>query len=67
MLIVDPSLVPLLIWIGAFGLRFGLRQFLPHAGPTALAAGDGFLAFAVASVVASRYVILTRFKALHAL
>jgi hypothetical protein len=65
-LIVEPSVVTLLIWVGALGLRFGLRHLFGGAGATALAAGDGLLVFAVASVVASRYVVYTKFKALHA-
>ena len=65
-LLVEPSLLPLLIWLAAFGLRFAIRTFVPQAGPSALAASDAFLAFAVASVIAARYVIAEKFKALHA-
>ena len=65
-LLVEPSLIPFLIWLLAFGLRFAIRTFLPRAGPGTMAASDGFLAFAVASVIAARYVIAEKFKALHA-
>lgn len=65
-LMVEPSIIPLLIWLAAFGLRFAIRAFVPNAGPGALAASDGFLAFAVASVIAARYVIAQKFQELHA-
>jgi hypothetical protein len=66
-LVVQPSVAPLLIWLVAFGGRFALRAFLPKAGPDALAASDGLLAFAVASIIGSRYVIAQKFRELHAL
>ncbi len=66
-LVVQPSIAPLLIWMVAFGGRFALRAFLPTAGPDALAASDGLLAFAVASIIGSRYVIAQKFRDLHAL
>jgi len=61
-LIVEPSVIPLAIWFIAFAGRAVLRIALPHAGPTALAASDGFLAFAVGSLVGARLVIAERFK-----
>ena len=66
-LVVQPSIAPLLIWLVAFGGRFALRAFLPQAGPDAIAASDGLLAFAVASIVGARYVIAQKFRELHAL
>jgi hypothetical protein len=66
-LVVQPSIAPLLIWLVAFGGRFALRAFLPTAGPDAVAASDGLLAFAVASIIGSRYVIAQKFRELHAL
>lgn len=65
-LLVAPSVVPLIIWLVAYGARFALRAFLPEAGVTAQAASDGLLTFAVASVVASRYVIAQKFRELQA-
>jgi hypothetical protein len=65
-LIVEPSVLTLILWVVAFGARAGLHYFFGGAGTVALAVGDGLLAFAVASVVASRYVVYTKFKALHA-
>lgn len=64
-LIVEPSVIPLAIWFVAFAGRAILRLFLPHAGPAALAASDGFLAFAVASLIGARLVIAQRFKELQ--
>lgn len=61
-LIVEPSIIPLAIWFVAFAGRATLRIFLPHAGPQALAASDGFLAFAVASLVGARLVIAQKFR-----
>ena len=65
-LLVAPSVVPLIVWLVAYGARFALRAFLPEAGVTADAASDGLLAFAVASVVAARYVIAQKFRQLQA-
>ncbi|MGH7660897.1 MAG: hypothetical protein ACRENA_08295 [Vulcanimicrobiaceae bacterium] len=61
-LVVEPSFIPLAIWFVAFAGRAALRIFLPHAGPVALAASDGFLAFAVAMLIGARLVIAQRFK-----
>ncbi|HTV74034.1 MAG TPA: hypothetical protein VME66_10045 [Candidatus Acidoferrales bacterium] len=65
-LLVEPSVVTLLVWLAAFGLRFGLRFAFGGAASIAPVLGDAFLSFAVASLVAARYVIYTKFKALHA-
>lgn len=65
-LLVQPSVLPVLIWFAAFAVRFLIRALFPNVGPTGLALSDGFLAFALASVVAARYMIAEKFKALHA-
>lgn len=65
-LVVQPSVIPLLIWLIAFVARFGIRFFLPKAGPVAMEASDGFLAFAVGSVIGARYIIAQKFRELHA-
>ena len=65
-LVVEPSIVPLAIWFVAFAARFAIRFFLPKAGPTALEASDGLLAFAAGSVIGARYVIAQKFRELHA-
>jgi len=63
-IIVEPSAITLILFFVAFAARYLMRFFVPSAGPIAIAPADGFLAFAIASVVASRYVLYTRFKAL---
>jgi ABC-type proline/glycine betaine transport system permease subunit len=65
-LIVQPSIIPLAIWGVAFVVRFGIRYFLPHAGPVAFEASDGALAFAVGSIIGARYVIAQHFRELAA-
>ncbi|MEO6912714.1 MAG: hypothetical protein ABI182_01660, partial [Candidatus Baltobacteraceae bacterium] len=64
-IVVEPSIVTMMIWLAAFGLKYAVKFFLPHAGSGLLVFSDGFIAFAVASVVAARYVIFTKFKALE--
>ncbi|MFN2527202.1 MAG: CcdC protein domain-containing protein [Candidatus Baltobacteraceae bacterium] len=64
-LIVEPSIAVMLIWLAAFALKYGLRAILPNAGPGLIVVSDGFLAFAVASVVTVRYVLFRKFKELH--
>ncbi len=63
-MVLHPSLVVMLIWLAAFAVRFGLRAFLPGAGATALALSDGFLLFAVSSVVTANVVIFRKYEAL---
>lgn len=64
-MIVEPSLVFALIWFAAFALRFGLRLLIPMASPAYFALGDASIVFAVSAIVALRYVLFTKFKALH--
>lgn len=64
-LIVDPSIVVMIIWLAAFAVKYGLKSILPNAGPGLIVVSDGFLAFAVASVVTVRYVLFQKFKELH--
>lgn len=64
-IIVEPSIVTMMIWLAAFGLKYAVKFFLPHAGSGVLVLSDGFIAFAVASVVAARYMIFKKFKALQ--
>lgn len=64
--IVDPSLVVMLIWLGAFGVRFAIRAFLPHAGDLTTGISDGLVVFAVASVIVARIVIFRKYLALKA-
>lgn len=64
-LIVEPSVVVMVIWLAAFALKYGLKAILPNAGPGLMAVSDGFLLFAASSVVTVRYVLYTKFKELH--
>ena len=64
-MIVEPSAVVILIWLGAFAARLGLRAVLPHAGAAATALTDALLLFATSSVAGMRYELYRKFKALH--
>ncbi len=64
--IVDPSLVVMLIWLGAFGVRFGIRYFMPHAGDLTAGVSDGLVVFAVASVITARIIIFRKYLGLKA-
>lgn len=61
---VDPSLVVMLLWIGAFIVRAGLRYVFSGAGDGVAILGDGLLAFAISALVTSYYFIYTKYKAL---
>lgn len=63
---IDPSLIVMMIWLAAFAVRFGLRFILPNAGTAALAVSDGFVVFAIASVLAARVMIFQKYQALRA-
>ncbi|MBV8688547.1 MAG: DUF1453 family protein [Candidatus Eremiobacteraeota bacterium] len=63
-IIVEPSAITLILFFVAFAARYLIRFFVPAAGPIAIAPADGFLAFAIASVIASRFILYKRFKAL---
>ena len=62
--IVDPSLIVMLIWLGAFGLRYAIRLFLPTAGDVTLGVSDGLLVFAITSVIVARIVIFKKYLSL---
>ena len=62
--IVEPSIVVMLIWIGAFAVRYAVRLLLPNAGAMTLAATDGLVLFAVTSVLVARIVIFRKYLAL---
>ena len=64
-MIVEPSMIFAFIWLVAFALRFGLRLIVPHAGGAYFAISDGSIVFAASSIVALRYVLFTKFRALH--
>jgi len=64
--VVDPSIIVMLIWFGAFVLRFAVRMYMPNAGAPALAATDGLIVFAVTSVLTARVVIFRKYRRLAA-
>ena len=61
---VDPSLVVMLLWLGAFIVRAALRYVFRTAGESVAIIGDGLLAFAISALVTSYYFIYTKYKAL---
>jgi hypothetical protein len=64
-MIVEPSLLFAAIWLGAFALRTGLRLLVPTASPAYFALSDASIVFAASTIVALRYVLFSKFKALH--
>jgi len=62
--IVEQSAITMIVFLIAFGARYLIRFFVPAAGPGLIASADGFLAFAIVSIVTARYILYTRFKAL---
>jgi hypothetical protein len=58
------SWVTLAIFLGAFVLRFAIREVMPHRGSLSATIGDGLLAFAIVFIVASYYVIFRKYEAL---
>ncbi|MGR4064495.1 MAG: hypothetical protein ACLQPV_03515 [Vulcanimicrobiaceae bacterium] len=61
-LYVDPSPVVMAIWLIAFAFKYAVRFLLPAAGPVAAAATDGFMVFAVTSVLVARVVIFRKYE-----
>ncbi|MGZ3496154.1 MAG: hypothetical protein ACXWNK_04215 [Vulcanimicrobiaceae bacterium] len=61
---VDPSLVVMLLWLGAFIVRAGLRYIFRGAGESVAMLGDALLAFAIGALVTSYYFIYAKYKAL---
>jgi hypothetical protein len=57
------SWVTLTIFVLAFGLRYGVRMLMPHRGSLAAAIGDALLAFAIAFIVTSYFVIFRKYEA----
>jgi hypothetical protein len=53
------SWMTMVVFVAAFGLRFGIRTLMPHTGPMASVVGDGMLGFAI-SFIAISYVVIFR-------
>jgi hypothetical protein len=58
------SWVTLVIFLVAFGLRYGVRELMPQRGSLSATLGDGLLAFAIAFIVASYVVIFRKYERL---
>jgi hypothetical protein len=58
------SWVTLAIFVVAFGLRYGVRMLMPHRGSLSATIGDSLLAFAIAFIAASYFVIFRKYEAL---
>ncbi len=58
------SWATLAIFVGAFVLRFGVRELMPQRGSLSATVGDALLAFAIVFIVASYYVIFRKYEAL---
>ena len=56
------SWVTVAIFAVAFGLRYAIRNFMPHRGSLAATVGDALLAFAIAFLAASYFVILRKYE-----
>jgi hypothetical protein len=58
------SWATLLIFAVAFGLRYAIRMMLPQHGSLTSIVGDALLAFAIAFIAASYYVIFRKYEQL---
>jgi hypothetical protein len=58
------SWITLLVFLAAFGLRYGVRTLIPRHGSIAGTVGDALLAFAIAFLVASYVVIFRKYERL---
>lgn len=60
------SWITMVIFLGAFALRFFVRALMPHRGELAGVVGDALLAFAIAFIATSYVVIFRKYEALSA-
>jgi len=58
------SWVTVAIFAGAFVLRYGARTLMPHRGTLAATIGDALLAFAIAFIATSYFVIFRKYEKL---
>ena len=63
--VIHPSTVVMFIWLAAFAVRYGMRFFMPQAGPSELALTDGLLLFAGSSIVVANLAIFRKYEALR--
>jgi hypothetical protein len=57
------SWITMVIFLGAFGLRFAVRDLMPRHGAISGVIGDALLAFAIAFIAASYIVIFRKYEA----
>jgi len=57
------SWITALIFAGAFGFRFAIRELTPHSGSLATVIGDALLAFAIAYIGTSYLAIYRKYQA----
>lgn len=63
-MLLGPSWIVAVVWVGAFAIRAGLRYAFAgtqYAAPL----GDGLLAFAIAMLITSYYVIYRKYRMLE--
>lgn len=60
------SWITLVIFAAAFGLRYAIRMLMPHRGSLSATIGDALLAFAIAFIAVSYYVIFRKYERLTA-
>ena len=58
------SWITVLVFIGAFGLRAGVRSLIPQHGSLTGIIGDALVGFAIAFIVASYVLIFRKYEAL---
>jgi hypothetical protein len=58
------SWVTIVIFAAAFGLRYAVRMVIPHRGSLTATIGDALLAFAIAFIGASYFVIFRKYEEL---
>jgi len=56
------SWITLAIFLVAFGLRYAIRELMPQRGSLTGAVGDALLAFAIAFIVSSYFVIFRKYE-----
>ena len=57
------SWITMAIFLAAFGLRFAIRDLMPHRGALAGVIGDALLAFAIAFIAISYIAIFKKYEA----
>jgi hypothetical protein len=58
------SWITVLIFLVAFGLRYGIRELMPQHGSLTATIGDGLLAFAIVFIATSYVVIFRKYERL---